>query len=482
MQKMKKYTLALFFILFLFPFLKIDAQNFSSLRQHAFSKTFVFTGEGGLTLGLTDYKKNSTGFSSRLSGEYFFPTSTVHSFGLGLRLGYLSITGEDDRGVISTKDNPNQPIPPSFNTKAYSLGLGVIYLISIDDIFFPQASFGFSNLWFDPKDNEGNPAYGNERGLYSKSTQVFNLDLGFRILPVDKLSLNISAGINVSLSDYLDDVAAAGKNDSYLTFMFGISYSPFSSADPDNDGIKGKDDLCPDQPEDFDGFQDDDGCPDPDNDGDGVLDQFDKCPNEPEDKDGFQDDDGCPDPDNDNDGIEDAFDKCPNEAEDFDGFADRDGCPDYDNDGDGIPDSIDACPNEPETLNGINDDDGCPDSVAAELPDKFNLSADEIFNQNSSQIKFEAKNILDNIVAILRNHPDLNWRIEGHMDTQGSENYMRTLSFERAKAVLEYFSTFGGLDKSKFEIFGMGDKFPIGNNNTENGRKQNRRIEIIKIQ
>jgi len=65
--------------------------------------------------------------------------------------------------------------------------------------------------------------------------------------------------------------------------------------DPDKDGIVGDADKCPNEPEDKDGFQDEDGCPDPDNDGDGIPDAVDKCPNEPEDKDGFQDEDGCPD-------------------------------------------------------------------------------------------------------------------------------------------------------------------------------------------
>jgi outer membrane protein OmpA-like peptidoglycan-associated protein len=55
---------------------------------------------------------------------------------------------------------------------------------------------------------------------------------------------------------------------------------------------------------------------------------MDKCPNEPEDKDGFEDLDGCPDPDNDHDGIPDAQDKCPNEPETINGFQDDDGCPD----------------------------------------------------------------------------------------------------------------------------------------------------------
>ncbi|HZJ66318.1 MAG TPA: OmpA family protein [Kofleriaceae bacterium] len=65
--------------------------------------------------------------------------------------------------------------------------------------------------------------------------------------------------------------------------------------DPDKDGILGDADKCPNDPEDKDGFQDEDGCPDPDNDGDGVPDAQDKCPNEPETKNGFQDEDGCPD-------------------------------------------------------------------------------------------------------------------------------------------------------------------------------------------
>ncbi|MCA9759813.1 MAG: PorV/PorQ family protein, partial [Candidatus Eisenbacteria bacterium] len=57
--------------------------------------------------------------------------------------------------------------------------------------------------------------------------------------------------------------------------------------DRDGDGIPDNVDACPDAPEDFDGFADTDGCPDPDNDGDGVLDVNDDCPNQAEDVDGF---------------------------------------------------------------------------------------------------------------------------------------------------------------------------------------------------
>jgi OOP family OmpA-OmpF porin len=74
--------------------------------------------------------------------------------------------------------------------------------------------------------------------------------------------------------------------------------------------------------------------PDVDTDGDGIVDRLDKCPNAAEDFDGFEDADGCPDPDNDNDGIPDAADKCPNEPETKNGYEDADGCPDQ------IPDDV----------------------------------------------------------------------------------------------------------------------------------------------
>jgi outer membrane protein OmpA-like peptidoglycan-associated protein len=68
-----------------------------------------------------------------------------------------------------------------------------------------------------------------------------------------------------------------------------------AGSDKDDDRIANADDLCPGDPEDKDGFEDDDGCPDPDNDKDRIVDRTDKCPNEPETYNGFDDEDGCPD-------------------------------------------------------------------------------------------------------------------------------------------------------------------------------------------
>lgn len=99
-----------------------------------------------------------------------------------------------------------------------------------------------------------------------------------------------------------------------------------------------------------------------DTDGDGIDDHVDRCPRRPEDFDGFEDEDGCPDLDNDNDGVPDAVDGAPDRPEDLDGFEDEDGVPDLDNDGDGIIDERDMCPDIPEDLDGVEDADGCPES------------------------------------------------------------------------------------------------------------------------
>jgi OmpA-OmpF porin, OOP family len=68
-----------------------------------------------------------------------------------------------------------------------------------------------------------------------------------------------------------------------------------ASSDDDRDGIAAWADLCPGDAEDFDDWQDEDGCPDADNDTDGLLDAVDQCPTEPETRNGRDDDDGCPD-------------------------------------------------------------------------------------------------------------------------------------------------------------------------------------------
>ena len=247
--------------------------------------------------------------------------------------------------------------------------------------------------------------------------------------------------------------------------------------DPDRDGVHGAADQCPNEPEDKDGFQDEDGCPDLDNDGDGVPDTTDKCPNEAEDKDGFQDEDGCPDLDNDGDGIADADDKCPDEAEDKDGWQDEDGCPDPDNDGDGIADADDKCPNEAETVNGIDDDDGCPDLIRVESGQIRTLEP-IFFEYNRAKIQPRSEPMLMEMATLIKSRADLGRiSIEGHTDDRGAAAYNLKLSQERAEAVRSFLIA-AGVEAERLEAHGFGKTRPIDDNKTEAGRARNRRVDF----
>lgn len=140
-----------------------------------------------------------------------------------------------------------------------------------------------------------------------------------------------TVGFTVGLSGNDVSTPDFDPHDAYpdweLTASVGYGW-PVTAADTDGDGIPDFRDACRMQAEDWDGFEDADGCPDPDNDGDGIPDTVDAAPDLPEDIDGFEDDDGVPDLDNDGDGIIDERDMCPDEKEDLDGFEDEDGCPD----------------------------------------------------------------------------------------------------------------------------------------------------------
>ncbi|MFM7199572.1 MAG: thrombospondin type 3 repeat-containing protein [Myxococcota bacterium] len=131
--------------------------------------------------------------------------------------------------------------------------------------------------------------------------------------------------------------------------------------DSDGDGIPDKQDACPQLEEVYNGYQDNDGCPEKDTDGDGIVDPLDKCPKKPEWVNGFKDDDGCPEWDTDGDGFFDALDQCPKKPETVNGIEDTDGCPEVDSDFDGILDIHDKCKAARETANGFEDEDGCPD-------------------------------------------------------------------------------------------------------------------------
>ncbi len=271
--------------------------------------------------------------------------------------------------------------------------------------------------------------------------------------------------------------------------------------DTDGDGITDDVDKCVEDPEDKDGFEDTDGCPDPDNDqdgvvdgedgcpmepgpvenkgcpvedkdGDGLKDPADACPEEPEDKDGFEDTDGCPDLDNDGDGIPDVTDKCPMEA----GIPETDGCPPKDRDGDGVPDHEDRCPDEP----GVKEEQGCPKKYKlVELKkDKIEIKQKVYFDTAKWTIKPVSYPLLNEVAQVLKDHPTIKIRIEGHTDSRGRDAYNLRLSQKRAEAVRDYLIQ-QGIDPSRLEAVGFGETRPIASNATAVGREANRRVEFV---
>ena len=214
-------------------------------------------------------------------------------------------------------------------------------------------------------------------------------------------------------------------------------------------------------------------------DGDGIADVDDRCPNEPEDFDGTQDSDGCPDiiEDTDKDGVPDDLDKCPERKEDLDGYQDEDGCPDLDNDLDGIMDEVDQCPNEPETFNGYMDEDGCPDERP--IKQEFVLKGVH-FESGSAKLTPDSFSVLDRVVKSLMAYPEVKVEIRGYTDSVGSWELNLKLSKQRANSVKEYLVN-SGLVPERLIAEGYGEADPVESNDTAGGRAANRRIEFHRL-
>ena len=262
--------------------------------------------------------------------------------------------------------------------------------------------------------------------------------------------------------------------------LSGLAFRFRPIRDSDGDGFPDEIDACVTEPEDMDGYADDDGCPDNDNDLDQIVDSHDLCPGEKEDMDGYEDKDGCPELDNDTDGVLDSVDACPNTPEDHDEYKDEDGCPELDNDADGVEDLNDACPLQPEIRNEYRDEDGCPDDVPEIifLGQKSVVFNDIQFEGRSATIHIKSHPVLDRIARSLSEQPDVSIRIEGHTDGRGGAADNLRLSQQRALAIMNYLIE-RGVNESRLSYIGFGETRPVGPNSTRNGRARNRRVEFL---
>lgn len=224
--------------------------------------------------------------------------------------------------------------------------------------------------------------------------------------------------------------------------------------------------------------------PDPckmDKDGDLIPNCRDLCMDQKEDHNGYEDTDGCPDQnrDSDKDGLPDRVDKCPFEAEDPNKFQDGDGCPDamLDTDGDGLKDIVDRCPYKyAKTANG------CPKkkkkyTLVVLEKKRIRLKKKVYFATAKARIRLRSWPMLKQVAQVLKEHKHIYVCIEGHTDNRGGRRYNIRLSDKRAAAVRRFLNK-EGISGGRMRSRGYGYKYPIDTNRSRRGRANNRRVEI----
>lgn len=283
---------------------------------------------------------------------------------------------------------------------------------------FKLAGFWNEESWFDPyvrvganylrHDYEGTGLVNGDGDLIKANHFTVAGGIGSNFWLTKNFGLNLQ-GDYVSTPTNKSGVPNFWQAGASILFRFGNN-------DRDKDGIKDKDDACPDV---F-GLAQFQGCPDTD--GDGIADKDDNCPEVA----GPVENNGCPWPDTDGDGILDKDDACPNVA----GPAENKGCPWPDTDGDGVLDKDDDCP----TVPGLKELRGCPRKVAEEVTGHLK---DILFNFNKATIRPESEPKLDAAATYLKQYGNGKYLIIGHTDKKGSDAYNLKLSRERAAAVVK---------------------------------------------
>ena len=147
-----------------------------------------------------------------------------------------------------------------------------------------------------------------------------------------------------------------------------------------------------------------------------------------------------------------------------------------DSDGDGVLDDIDECPGTP--FNVVIDERGCPDSLLFG-ENEFMMEARAYYDENSSEIKSEYYEQLDNAGKKMQDHLDAVMHIEGHISKREDNNANQTLSRYRVEGVKNYMTMTYNIDPDRIKTFYYGSERPIAPNDIENSWLNQRIYALI---
>jgi OOP family OmpA-OmpF porin len=150
---------------------------------------------------------------------------------------------------------------------------------------------------------------------------------------------------------------------------------------------------------------------------------------------------------------------------------DSTGCP-ADTDGDGVADYLDACVDTPKGTEV--DKHGCP-KAAKEVA---SLALNILFGVDKAEVTPFHSNELNKAAAFIKKYPMYKVVVEGHTDSQGSDQYNQDLSQHRSESVRDALVNKYGFSASQVSAKGYGESQPVADNASKEGRAKNRRVEI----
>lgn len=421
------------------------------------------------------------GADVRLAGEYGGPFS--------IALGLQAHLPTGDRAAYSgdgaVRVTPRLLIAGDIAVLAYSVRAGVAYRAQDDGIanvptgteltFGASLGLRFGGLLIGPE-LFGTTVISEGDAAFKKATTPFELLFGVHYKLTDwSFGLGAGPGLTQGLG------APAFRVLGSIQWAPGIEEEPEPlvmeepAPPPDRDGDRIFDarDACVDEPGEMNDDPKKNGCP-PDSDGDGIFDAQDAC----KDVAGVANDDfskhGCP-ADGDGDGIADALDSCPEVAGVASDEPNRHGCP-PDQDADDILDSEDACPSVAGPRNVDPAKNGCPRARVEKGEIKITERIE--FKTGSAKLLPSSFEILEDVRAILEKHPEITkLSLEGHTDNVGRAKYNQRLSQLRTESVLKWLVQ-NGIDRKRLTATGYGSSVPLADNDSEEGREKNRRVEF----